>query len=174
MATLIDLFLHGSLWSLLAVGGTNVTLADIHRYAVETRHWITDAQFVTFFSLAQAAPGPNGMAVTLIGLQAAGLPGAMAATLAKCAPSSLLAYLVGGWVDRHERSPWVRAVRAGLAPITVGLLAASAAVLAREVDINLARGIVTLACTIITLRTRFNPLWLIIAGGALGLTGYLM
>ncbi|VVE88637.1 chromate transporter [Pandoraea bronchicola] len=174
MNTLVDLFLHGSLWSLLAVGGTNVTLADIYRYAVETRHWITDAQFVTFFSLAQAAPGPNGMAVTLIGLQAAGLPGALTATLAKCAPSSLLAYLVGGWVDRHERSPWVRAVRAGLAPITVGLLAASSAVVAREVDVNVARGLVTLAAVVITLRTRWNPLWLIATGSLLGLTGWLM
>ena len=173
MNTLLDLFLHGSLWSLLAVGGTNVTLADIHRYAVDTRHWITDAQFVTFFSLAQAAPGPNGMAVTLIGLQAAGLPGAFTATLAKCAPSSLLAYLVGGWVDRHETSPWVRAVRAGLAPITVGLLAASSALLAREIDINAARALVTLVAIVLTLRTRWNPLWLIAGGSLLGLTGWL-
>lgn len=174
MHTLIDLFLHGSLWSLLAVGGTNVTLSDIHRYTVETRHWIADAQFVTFFSLAQAAPGPNGMAVTLIGMQAAGLPGALTATFAKITPSSLLAYFVGGWVDRHETSPWVRAVRAGLAPITVGLLVASGAVLAREVDINIGRSLVTIACAAVAMRSRLNPLWLIAAGSLLGLTGWLM
>jgi chromate transporter len=81
---------------------------------------------------------------------------------------------VGGWVDRHEQSPWVRAVRAGLAPITVGLLATNSAVLAREVDINAAWGLVTLAAVFITLRTRWNPLWLIAGGSLLGLTGWLM
>ncbi|VVD86164.1 chromate transporter [Pandoraea horticolens] len=112
--------------------------------------------------------------MTLIGLHAAGLPGALTSTLAKCMPSSLLAYLVGGWIDRHEQSPWVLAVRRGLAPITVGLLAASSALLAREVDVNVAHALVTLAAIVVTLSTRWNPLWLIAAGSLLGLTGWLM
>jgi chromate transporter len=40
--TLVDLALHNAIWSLLAVGGMNATLADIQRYAVDTRHWVTN------------------------------------------------------------------------------------------------------------------------------------
>jgi chromate transporter len=104
MSRLTDLALHSALWSLLAVGGINATLADIQHYAVETRHWLTAQQFVTFFSAMQAAPGPNGMAVSLIGFQAAGLAGALVATLAMIIPSAVLAYFVSGWFERHNDS----------------------------------------------------------------------
>src|ERR1700754_5294004 len=104
LTTLLDLAAHNALWSLLAVGGMNATLADIQRYAVDTRHWVPAQQFVTFFSITQAAPGPNGMAVALIGFQAAGLAGALVTTIAKIVPSAAVAYFVSDWVERHHHS----------------------------------------------------------------------
>jgi chromate transporter len=166
--TLVDLFLHGTLWSMLAIGGANVTLADIQRYAVDTRHWVTSAQFVTFFSIAQAAPGPNGMAVALIGLQAAGLPGAMVSIVAKCVPSSIVAYYVGDLLERRRQLPWVAAFKRGLAPITVGLFAASSIVLVRDVDTNIESVVLTIASTLVAWRTRLNPIWIIAAGSLIG------
>jgi chromate transporter len=143
MSRLTDLALHSALWSLLAVGGINATLADIQHYAVETRHWLTAQQFVTFFSAMQAAPGPNGMAVSLIGFQAAGLAGALVATLAMIIPSA----------------------------VTVGLLACAAYVFIREVDVNVGRAVLTILTVVIAYRTKFNPIWLVAAGAALGLAG---
>lgn len=168
---LTDLALHSALWSLLAVGGINATLADIQHYAVETRHWLTPQQFVTFFSAMQAAPGPNGMAVSLIGFQAAGLAGALVATLAMIIPSAVLAYFVSGWFERHNDSLVVKAIRRGLAPATVGLLACAAYVFIREVDVNVGRTVLTIVTVVIAYRTRFNPIWLVAAGAALGLAG---
>ena len=169
--TLLDLLLHGAMWSMLAVGGSNVTLADIQHYTVETRHWLTAAQFVTFYSITQAAPGPNGMAVALIGLQAAGLPGALVSTLANCVPSSCIAFFVGGWFEQHHEVRWVGAVRHGLAPVTVGLLASASFVLAREIDINAMRIGLTVVCAAIAFRSKLNPIWLVLAGAMLGLSG---
>lgn len=169
--TLVDLFLHGALWSLLAVGGMNATLADIQRYAVDTRHWVTDQQFVTFFSITQAAPGPNGMGVALIGFQAAGLAGALVTTFAKIAPSALVAYFVSDWVEQRNDSRVVTAVRRGLAPATVGLLASAAYVFAREIDLNVARILLTALTALIAFRTKLNPIWLVVVGAVLGLIG---
>jgi chromate transporter len=166
-STLADLLVHSALWSLLAVGGMNATLADIQRYAVDTRHWVTDEQFVTFFT--QAAPGPNGMAVALIGFQAAGLAGALVTTLAKIVPSALVAYHVSHWVERRNDSALITAIRRGLAPVTVGLLACAAYVFAREIDIEAGRIVLTIATAAIAYRTRFNPIWLVVVGAALGL-----
>ncbi|SIT41619.1 Chromate transporter [Paraburkholderia piptadeniae] len=158
--------------SLLAVGGMNATLADIQRYAVDTRHWVTNQQFVTFFSITQAAPGPNGMAVALIGFQAAGLAGALVTTLAKIVPSALVAYFVSDWVEQRNHSRIVMAIRRGLAPVTVGLLASAAYVFARETDVNVVRVILTVLTVAIVYRTRLNPVWPVVAGAVLGSAGF--
>lgn len=152
--TLADLFLHGAIWSMLAVGGMNTTLADIQRYAVDTRHWVTGEQFVTFFSITQAAPGPNGMAVALIGFQAAGLAGALTSTVAKILPASLIAYFVSAWVERRQDSRIITAIRQGLAPVTIGLLVSAGYVFARQTDVNLSRASCTIVCTVVVYRTR--------------------
>jgi chromate transporter len=170
-ATLADLAVHNAVWSLLAVGGMNATLADMQRYAVDTRHWVTAQQFVTFFSITQAAPGPNGMAVALIGFQAAGLAGALVTTVAKIVPSALVAYFVSDWVEQRNHSRIVTAIRRGLAPVTVGLLASAAYVFARETDVNVIRVLATLVTVVVVSRTRVNPIWLVMLGGLLGVVG---
>lgn len=81
-----------ALLSLFAVGGAMAVLPEIHRQAVDVSHWLTDRQFADVVAIAQAAPGPNIMLVTLIGYQAAGFAGAMVATLAMCAPSCLITF----------------------------------------------------------------------------------
>jgi len=169
--TLVDLFVHGTLWSFLALGGANVTLADIQHYAVDTRHWLSETEFVTYFSVAQAAPGPNGMAVVLVGLQAAGMPGALVSLFAKCVPSSVVAWCVSEWIDRRRTSPWVGAVKRGLAPITVGLFVASSILLVRDVDTSLRSALLTTVSAVIAYRSKFNPVWIIAGGTVLGLVG---
>ena len=53
------------------------------------------------------------MALVLIGLQAAGIPGVLMALVAKPTPSSLIAYYGGAWFDRRERVPgWRPCARA--------------------------------------------------------------
>ena len=51
-------------------------------------------EFAALFALAQAAPGPNMLVVTLVGWRVAGLPGALVATGAFVVPSGLLTYVV--------------------------------------------------------------------------------
>jgi chromate transporter len=54
------------LW-FVAVGGPSTILPDFHRYVVEARHLMTNTEFAELYTLAQAAPGPNFMYVTLMG-----------------------------------------------------------------------------------------------------------
>ena len=75
------------LMSLLAIGGANSTIPEMHRVAVEVRHWMSDAQFADMFAIAQLSPGPNVLIVTLIGYHAAGIAGALVATFAIHPPS---------------------------------------------------------------------------------------
>jgi chromate transporter len=143
----------------------------VHRLAVDVHGWMTDAQFTQLFAIAQAAPGPNMLIVALIGWQVAGLPGALVATAAMCAPSCTLSYIVArGW-QRLRETRGRRAVEAGLAPITIGLVLATGWLVARGAHVGWAAWGVTTAVAVLVLATRINPVWLVAAAGALGLLG---
>jgi chromate transporter len=163
--------LHLLVLSLVAVGGVNTVLPDIHRLAVEVNGWMTGDEFAELFAIAQAAPGPNTIVVTLIGWHLAGFAGALAATAAMCGPSCLLTFGVTRVWDRFRDRPWRAAVQMGLAPLTVGLVLAAAYLVTRGADRSLAAYAVTAASAALLLLTRVNPLWLLAAGAALGLAG---
>ena len=72
IATLITLAVLFTQLSLLAFGGGNTILPEMQREVVEVQHWMTAETFSSLFGLAQAAPGPNLMVVTLVGWHVAG------------------------------------------------------------------------------------------------------
>lgn len=172
LSELIAMSLHMALLSLMAVGGVTAVLPDIHRYVVEAQGWMNSEQFAALFALSQAAPGPNALFITLFGLQMAGLPGAFGATFGMFGPSSLLAYHAVGWADLFAHTRWLNAFRRGMAPITVGLVLSSGFLLARAVDTRWSSVVLTgLTVAVVLLRSRWNPLWLIVAGALFGLAG---
>ena len=100
--TLLALALQFAGLSLVAFGGANAVIPEIHRQAVDVHHWMTDQDFASLFAIAQAAPGPNFLVSTLVGWKAAGLLGALVATAAMCAPSCLLTFWVAKVWDRYR------------------------------------------------------------------------
>ena len=160
--------------SLLAFGGGNAIVPEMQRQVVEVHHWMTATQFSALYGLAQAAPGPNLMIVTLIGWQIAGLPGALVTTFCQFAPSAVLTGIaVTAWTRFHA-APWRRVIAAGLQPITIGLVAASGALIARSADANVGLAAVTAAVALLTVTTRRHPLWLLGLGSFCGWLGGLL
>ncbi|HAP13541.1 MAG TPA: chromate transporter, partial [Afipia sp.] len=88
------------LMSLLAIGGANSTIPEMHRVAVDVQHWMSNAQFADMFAISQLSPGPNVLIVTLIGYHVAGIAGALVATFAMCGPSAVFAYFVSNMLTR--------------------------------------------------------------------------
>ena len=166
---LITLAVQFAIMSLLALGGANAVVPEIHRQAVELRSWMNDREFTDMFAISQAAPGPNVMLVTLIGYHVAGLAGAIVTTLAMCGPTAVLAHFLGRTWDRFKDAPWRMAVRAGLVPISVGLVGASAIVLTRAADHSWVAVVITGVTAATAYWTRLNPLWLIGIAGLVGL-----
>lgn len=159
------------LMSLFAVGGANAAIPEMHRVAVEVQHWMTDKQFADVFAIAQLSPGPNVLIVTLIGYSVAGIAGALAATLAMCVPTALLAYGVSRFLTRSSHARWPAIVQAALVPLSIGLMGASALILALTSDRTWVAGLLTAASAVLAFATRLNPLWLLLAGGILGFAG---
>jgi chromate transporter len=165
------LFLHLALLSLMAIGGISAIMPDVHRYVVEANHWITSRQFADAYALAQAAPGPNMMFITLVGWQVAGWGGAIAATLALVLPPTVLTLTVVHLNARSPDTPLGRAIRSGLAPITIGLTLASGWILVRAIDHDWRGNLLTVLTIAVMMRTRWNPLWLIAIGSIAGIAG---
>lgn len=157
--------------SLLAFGGGNTVLPEMQREAVEVHGWMSAADFAALFALAQAAPGPNMLVCTLIGLRVAGLPGALVATLGIITPSSVLTVAVFSAWERFRNAPWRRKVQAGITPVTVGLFMAAAVIIAQSADSTLALAAVTAVVAGLTLFSRIHPLWLLAAGAVAGIVG---
>jgi len=172
MSVVIELFLEFGLLSFVAFGGATALLPEMHRVVVENHHWLNDTTFTHLYAIAQAAPGPNVLVVTLIGWEVAGFFGALAATLAMCLPMSVLIYLL---IDRWESfsgKRWQKAVSLGVAPLAVGLIFSGASLIGLSADFGVG-GWSTIALVLaISLRFRsLHLLWLIAAGAVAGLAG---
>jgi chromate transporter len=158
--------------SLLAFGGGNTILPEMQRQVVEVHQWMSKADFSALFALAQAAPGPNMMVVTLIGWHVAGWPGVIVTSIAKFGPSSLVTVAAMHAWERFKDRPWRRYIQAGLVPMTAGLVASSAALIAEASDRTWMLGAITAVVAVLAYRTKVHPLWLLAAGSVVGLTGF--
>ncbi len=168
----LQLFLEFALLSGVAFGGATALLPEMHRVVVDNHHWLDDATFTHLYAIAQAAPGPNVLVVTLIGWEIAGLAGALAATTAMCLPMSVLIYLL---IDRWESfagKRWQKAISIGVAPLAVGLIFSGATLIAQAAAFGWAAWLIVGATVFVNLKTRLHPLWLIVLGGAIGLSGW--
>lgn len=172
-AELLALFGHFALLSTLSVGGMLAMAPEMHRWLVDSRGWIDHVRFIDSIAIAQAAPGPNVLFVTVLGWQVAGWAGALAATAGALLPSCTIAFAAHRVLARRAHTRGARAFRAGLSPIAVGLMLATGWVLAREADTDWRLALVTVASAAVLLRSRINPLWLLAAAAAAGAGGLL-
>ena len=165
-----ELCLHLALLSLMAVGGGLIMVApDISHFLVDDRHWITSEQFSSAYAIAQAAPGPNLLFISLVGWLIAGWTGAIATTLAVVIPSTVLTLtLISVNTSRFgQRLPV--AVRDSLAPIATGFLLATASLFAQAANTSWHADVLTVLAAAVVLRSKLNPVVLIAVGAVAGM-----
>ena len=168
------LALDFAMLSLLSVGGASSVLPEMHRSLVEVHGWMSSREFTELYALAQASPGPNVLVVSLFGWQAAGLAGAIVTTLAMVVPSSVLTFYADRMLWRASgAAAWREIIDNALAPVTIGLIAASGVLVASANASHVTALLLTAACALISWRTKFHPLWMIAIGALAGSWGLL-
>ena len=113
-------------FTILALQGVGGVLAVVQHELVERRKWMTKAQFVEEWSVAQVMPGPNVVNLCLmIGGKYFGIAGALAAVCGLiCGPLVLvlgLAILFGGVAD----NPVAQGALKGMGAVSAGLVIAT-------------------------------------------------
>jgi chromate transporter len=180
----LSLFLHYLALSLLAVGGAISAAPDMHRYLVDQQHWLTDAQFNASIALAQAAPGPNVLFIALMGWSVGinagsmlyGLLGTAITMVGILLPSTTLTYYAARWSHKNRELRVVRAFKAGMAPIVIGLMLATGWLMTsvhNHPASDWPLWLVTAAAALIVWRTRIHLLWLLGVGAVLGWHGWI-
>lgn len=172
-SVLLSLAWRFFLLGFVAIGGANAVVPEMHRYVVEVEHWMTDGEFAALFAIANAAPGPNVLIVTLVGWHVAGIAGALVTTTAMIGPTALLVYGVFNVWNRLKNAPWRPAVQNGLSAVTVGLVAATAWILTLTTALNWRLAVVAVATAGVSFLTKLNPLWCFAVAAALGAAGLL-
>ncbi|MEO6960045.1 MAG: chromate transporter [Burkholderiaceae bacterium] len=169
--------------SLLTVGSGSLTTApQMHNYLVDERHWLTNVQFNTSITIAQAAPGPNMLYIALLGWNVGmathswtgSIVAMTTAMVGSLLPSTIVTLAGTRWGHRNRNRRSVRAFKAGLAPITTALLIATGWLLMRPYNQpgrDWPLWIATAVTVVLVWRTNIHLLWLLAAGALLGILG---
>ena len=117
----------------IAFGGGQAALPLVERIAVGERAWLSPQQFAIGVGLSYATPGPVLILAAFVGYYAAGVPGAIAATVAVFTVPVLLAASTAGFVQRLSQIPSFRAFGRYAGAAAIGLLGVTLVSLARPV-----------------------------------------
>ena len=170
---LLSLFLKLSVFSMIAFGGVNALLTELLNLAVNQERWIDLQTFSDYFAIAQAAPGPNFMTVTLLGWHIYGIIGALVATFAIVWPSSILIFFLQRFILGIKDPVKKKSIQYAAAALAIGLVLSSAWEIALQINHGIAAYILTIITIALTLFTRWHPLYLIALGGVLGVLGFI-
>lgn len=169
---------------LFSIGGGYAIIPLIQKQVVEQSGWISPQTFTDIITISQMTPGPLAVNTsTFIGIQIAGIPGAIAATTGCVISGICISLLLYRFFQKHSSSTYVFQVLNGLKASSLGLIISAAAVILlmaftgtdslssiHSIDW---RAVAMFLCTlVISRRWKTNPILLMTIAGAAGLFLY--
>ena len=172
------------LWSfmqigLFSIGGGYAAMPLIQHQAIDVHGWLTMQSFADIMTISQMTPGPIAInCATFVGIQVAGIPGAIIATAGCILPSSLIVTILAFIYYRFKGLEAVQSILKGLRPAVVAMIASAGLSLTAMAfcggdtftsDINTANVIIFLTTLIILRKWRPSPMIVMAGAGIIGL-----
>lgn len=111
---------------LFAVGGGPATIPFLMDL-MERYQWYTEDEFTNLIAISESTPGPVGVNMaTYSGYLAAGVFGALVATLSLIFPSVVIILVIAKFLGNFKDNQTVQGIFYGLRPAVTGLIATSA------------------------------------------------
>ena len=180
---LIDLFISFLQIGLFGIGGGLVSVSLLMQQIVSHRQWLTAEAFNDLIAISESTPGPLVVnSSTFIGMQLAGLPGAIVATVASVLPGFLIALTISLLYRRYRTLSPIKGAMAGIRPIVIALIFVGG--LKIMINALFAGGVLSLdtiewypvimfvSCFFILRKWKINPVAVILGSGAVGLILY--
>ena len=192
MKLYLDLFLAFFQIGLLSFGGGYAAMPLIREQVVELHGWLSMSGFGDIITIAEMTPGPIAVnCATFVGIQVAGVPGALVATAGNIAPSCIIVTALAYIYYRFRGLEAVKAVLSSLRPAIIAMIASAGLTLlklALAPDKSFLPGeglfsvdpaalaiflLAFLAGRFLKVRgSKPNPIWVIAGSGLLGLVLY--
>ena len=180
----LELFFQIGLFS---VGGGYAAMPLIQRQVVDLHGWMTMQEFIDIITISQMTPGPIAInSATFVGIQIAGLPGAIIATLGCVFPSCVIVLTLAWVYFRYRNLSVVQGVLGGLRPAVVAMIASAGIsilvtalwnagpVSLNPADLDWIAAVLFLAALFVLRKWKLNPIWVMSGAGAAGLMLYLL
>lgn len=108
---------------LLAIGGGTATLPFLMDLT-KKYDWFTASQLTDLVAISESTPGPMGVNMaTFAGFHAAGVFGAILATLSLIFPSVVIILVISKFLTNYSKNTVVQSVFYGIRPAVAGLIA---------------------------------------------------
>lgn len=178
------------LWSffqigLFSIGGGYAAMPLIQNQVVDIHPWLTMTQFADIMTIAEMTPGPIAVnSATFVGIQVAGLPGAIIATVGCILPSCIIVMTLAYVYYRFRGLTMVQGVLAGLRPAVVAMIASAGVSLmilsfygqrslpSNLIGINYISVFIFGIGLLILRKWKTNPVWIMAGAGAVGVLLY--
>lgn len=175
------------LWSffqigLFSIGGGYAAMPLIQHQVVDLHPWLTMTEFADIMTIAEMTPGPIAInSATFVGIQVAGIPGAVVATVGCVLPSCVIVTILACIYYRLKGLTMVQGVLLGLRPAVVATVASAGLSLmilsfygtrtlpADLAGIRPASVLIFAGALFILRRWKVNPIWVMVGAGAAGL-----
>ena len=111
---------------LFSIGGGYAAMPLIQNQVVDIHPWLTMTGFADIMAIAEMTPGPIAVnAATFVGIQVAGLPGALIATIGCIFPSCVIVMTLAYVYYRFRGLSVMQGILAGLRPAVIAMIASA-------------------------------------------------
>lgn len=122
----LELFLNFLQIGLFSIGGGYAAMPLIQERVVDAKGWLSMTQFADIMAIAEMTPGPIAInAATFVGIQVAGIPGAVVATLGCIFPSCIIVTVLAYFYYRFRKLNMIQGVLSGLRPAVIAMIASA-------------------------------------------------
>ena len=170
---------------LFSIGGGYAAMPLIQNQVVDIHPWLTMTQFADIMTIAEMTPGPIAInSATFVGIQVAGLPGALVSTLGCVFPSCIIVMTLAYVYYRFRGLTVIQGILAGLRPAVIAMIASAGISLlimaiygqrtlpAHLVPLDVIALIIFSTAFLVLRKWKPNPIYVMAGSGILGVILY--
>lgn len=166
---------------LFSIGGGYAIIPLIQEQVVETHAWLSQHAFTDIISISQMTPGPLAVNTsTFVGMQIAGIPGAIIATVGSVIAGIGIAILLYRVLHKYKGSTYILEVLNGLKAASLGLIISAAATIlllalmgtseiSKIVNVDWVSVVIFFGALVALRKWHINPIVLMMATGVIGM-----
>lgn len=167
---------------LFSIGGGYAALPLIQSQVVNINHWMSLSEFTDLITISQMTPGPIAInSATFVGIQIAGLPGAIVSTLGCVFPSCIIVSILAFLYYKYKNLRVMQGALSGLRPAVVAMIASAGLTILitalwgiggisfKALDIDWIAVILFALGLFVLRKWKPNPIWVMIGSGIVGI-----